>query len=104
MQSEMLKHIPFEQALEIVKDEKAVWLPFALLSEGGRAKVRDFADSFYDGKFYDVIAVFYHCEQSSEDLLIGHNHSVEFKRVEGNRLVIDNLELEASDFDWMVNH
>lgn len=98
--------INFDQAREISADEEATFAPFAALSDAGREKVRAFADAFYDGAFYDENAVFEHCEQAAECLLVGQNHIVELRRVNHGvfgGFKVDTLELMADDFDWLIN-
>lgn len=97
--------LPFAQAVELNKNVDAEFSPFATLNESGKAKVRAFADAFYDGLPYNADAVFSEFEQEAEQMLSGYSHIVELRRVNksGNGFHIDTLHMEPEDYDWSIN-
>ncbi len=98
--------ITFDQARTINADEAADFAPVAFLSDAGRKKVKSFAESFYDGLFYDESAVLAEFEQGAECLLAGYSHVVELRRVNHGMFggfKVDTLELTVDDFDWFIN-
>ena len=74
------KQLTFSEAKNLISNDEAENFPYATLSEQGKKAVKAFADSFYEGDFYDLDAVMSRCEQDAEDLLCGRDHIVEFKR------------------------
>ena len=99
--------ITFDQARTINADEAADFAPVAFLSDVGRKKVKSFADSFYEGLFYDEPAVLAEFEQGAECLLAGYSHVVELHCRVGRGMFggfkVDTLELTVDDFDWFIH-
>ena len=94
--------ITFDQARTINAD----FAPVAFLSGAGRKKAKSFAESFYDGLFYDESAVLAEFEQGAECLLTGYSHVVELRRVNRGMFggfKVDTLELTVDDFEWFIN-
>ena len=101
-----IKQLTFAEAKNLISNDEAENFPYATLSEQGQKAVKAFADSFYEGDFYDLDAVMSRCEQDAEDLLCGRDHIVEFKRHNKGMFggfMVETIWLHHEDFDWFIN-
>ena len=99
----IVEEITYLQAQEIVKNTDADNYPTATLSEIGQAKVRAFADDFYDASAYNESAVFTEFEDNAVDLLVGLDHVVELRRPNGGNFKVQTYRMHAEDYDWSLS-
>lgn len=90
------------QALVIIADESAEFLPFRIINESGKTAVREWLIAVAKTENNDQ-AWFADAEQAANNAAPGETIIIEMRSFDTNTGRTETLRLDDSDFEWTIS-